>query len=63
MWRARGLAAVLIGLAIGYLAAQTAAQKTFWTLGIYTGESSFALRPASNAHNPALTGADVTDMN
>ena len=43
------------------LVAQNGAEKSFWTLGIYTGPSPFQLSPA--AKNPVLHGADVKDMN
>lgn len=42
--------------------AQTVGGKTFWTLGVYSGDSPLSLRPAPHAHNPILTGADVTDI-
>jgi hypothetical protein len=43
------------------LVAQNGAEKSFWTLGIYTGPSPFQLSPL--AKNPVLHGSDVTDMN
>ena len=39
------------------------AEKSLWTIGIYTGPSPFQLSPAPNVENPVLHGADVTDMN
>lgn len=44
------------------ISAQTAGNQAIWTLGIYSGESPLALRPAPHAWNPVLTGADVTDL-
>jgi hypothetical protein len=38
------------------------AQKSAWTIGIYTGPSPFQLSQPANVKNPVLTGADVTDM-
>src|SRR5215213_9172561 len=32
---------------------------TMWSIGIYTGDSPYRLKPAT--HNPVLTRADVTD--
>jgi hypothetical protein len=55
-------AAICISVAGRDSAAQKLAQKSFWSLGIYTGDSPLALRPAPNVHNPVLRGADVTDM-
>jgi hypothetical protein len=42
--------------------AQTAAPKSAWTIGIYTGASPFELAPPADVKNPVLTGASVTDM-
>src|SRR5947207_7062712 len=44
-------------------AARSGVDKSFWTIGIYTGPSPFQLSPASNVKNPVLQGADVKDMN
>jgi hypothetical protein len=44
-------------------AARGGVEKSFWTIGIYTGPSPFQLSPAANVKNPVLQGADVKDMN
>jgi hypothetical protein len=55
-----------MAVSIGDSAAQdiqpSDAKKSVWTLGVYAGESPLALKPAPEAANPVLTGADVTDM-
>lgn len=43
-------------------AVKASAQKSAWTIGIYTGPSPFRLSPPANLNNPVLTGADVNDM-
>ena len=37
-------------------------QREQWTIGIYRGESPFALAPARRARNPVLRAEDVTDV-
>jgi hypothetical protein len=41
---------------------KTKAEKSAWTIGIYTGPSPFQLSNPANVKNPVLRGADVTDM-
>lgn len=38
------------------------AREKQWSIGIYAGQSPFHLRPSSNAANPVLSAADVTDV-
>lgn len=37
-------------------------QREQWTIGIYRGESPFALAPAQSGRNPVLKAEDVTDV-
>ena len=60
------VAAIWACMAVGDSAAQgnprPAAEKSAWTLGVYTGPSPLQLAPAPEVKNPVLTAADVTDM-
>jgi hypothetical protein len=49
-------------LSSGLFMSASDAQKSAWTIGIYTGPSPFHLSQPANVRNPVLTGADVTDM-
>lgn len=37
-------------------------EREQWTIGIYSGESPFALHPAKGSRNPVLRAEDVTDV-
>src|SRR5687767_8104954 len=37
-------------------------RNAIWSIGIYSGESPFHLRPADGSHNPVLTRQNVSDV-
>ena len=52
-----------VGAQNGHAAAPSGTEKSFWTIGIYSGPSPFQLSSAAHVKNPVLRGSDVKDMN
>jgi hypothetical protein len=47
---------------VGHVYMRKPKRETVWSIGIYRGNSPFALAPAPDVKNPVLTSADVSDV-